>query len=55
MTVTTSGMENFFKELSLPAQSLGLPTLSKERPPAVFFENMIKRAEELGITWIPDF
>jgi quercetin dioxygenase-like cupin family protein len=55
LLLTPAGMETFFKEFSIPAKSLELPPVSDGQPPAHFFEAMIKRAEELGIVWMPEF
>jgi quercetin dioxygenase-like cupin family protein len=55
LLITPPGMETFFKEFGVPAQSLELPPLPEGQPPAVFFENMMKRAEELGIVWMPEY
>lgn len=55
LMITPPGIETFFKEFSVPAQSLELPPLPEGRPPAEFFDSMLKRAEELGIVWLPEF
>ena|SRR5688572_18114668 len=55
LVITPPGMESFFKEFGVPAQSLELPPLPEGQPPAVFLENMFKRATELGIVWMPEF
>ncbi len=55
LVITPAGMETFFKEFGVAAQSLELPPLSEGEPPATFLENMFKRATELGMVWMPDF
>ena len=55
LVITPAGMETFFKEFSIPAQSLDLPPVQEGHPPAEFFENMLRRAEELGMVWMPEF
>jgi quercetin dioxygenase-like cupin family protein len=55
LIITPPGMESFFKEFGIPAQSLELPPLPEGQPPAVFLENMLKRATELGMVWMPEF
>ena len=55
LMISPAGMETFFREYSVPAQSMDLPPLPEGRPPAEFFENMMKRAEELGMVWMPEF
>lgn len=55
LLITPAGIETFFKEFSVPAQSLELPPIPDGQPPAVFFENMMKRATEVGIVWVPEF
>jgi quercetin dioxygenase-like cupin family protein len=55
LIITPPGIETFFKEFSTPAQSLDLPPLTEGKPPSEFFENMMKRAEELGLVWTPEF
>lgn len=54
LLIAPAGIETFFREFSVPAQSLELPPIPEGHPPAQFFENMIKRAEELGIVWMPE-
>ncbi len=55
LMITPTGVETFFKEFSIPAQSLELPPIPEGQPPAEFFDNMMKRATELGIVWMPEF
>ena len=55
LLISPAGIETFFKEFSVPAQSLELPPLPEGRPPAEFFDNMLRRAGELGIVWMPEF
>jgi quercetin dioxygenase-like cupin family protein len=55
LLISPPGIETFFKEFGVPAQSLELPPLAEGQPPAEFFDNMLKRAEELGIVWMPEF
>ena len=55
LLITPGGIETFFKEFGVPAQSLELPPIPEGQPPAVFLENMTKRAIELGIVWMPEF
>jgi quercetin dioxygenase-like cupin family protein len=55
LLITPSGIETFFREFGQPALSLDLPPIPEGHPPAVFFENMTRRAEELGIVWLPEF
>lgn len=55
LLITPAGMETFFKEYSVPAQSLELPAVHKGEPPAAFLQNMMARATELGIVWMPEF
>lgn len=55
LLITPAGIETFFKEFGVPAQSLELPPLVEGQPPAVFFEEMMKRATELGMVWMPEF
>ncbi len=55
LLITPSGIETFFREYSVPAQSLELPPVAKEQPPVEFFQGMMKRAMELGIVWMPEF
>ena len=55
LLITPGGMETFFKEFSVPAQSLELPPIPEGQPPAEFFDYMLKRATELGMVWIPEF
>jgi quercetin dioxygenase-like cupin family protein len=52
MLISPAGIETFFREFGMPAQSLDLPPLPEGRPPAVFIEKMLARAEELGIVWV---
>ena len=47
--ISPAGMETFFMEFGVPAQSLDLPPVPEGQPPAHFFEKMMKRAEELGM------
>jgi quercetin dioxygenase-like cupin family protein len=55
LLISPAGIETFFKEFSVPAQSLELPPIPEGQPPAEFFDNMMKRAIELGIVWMPEF
>ena len=55
LMITPAGIETFFKEFSVPAQSLELPPIPEGHPPAIFLDNMLKRAVELGIVWLPEF
>src|SRR5687767_15364512 len=55
LMITPAGIETFFKEFSIPAQSLELPPMPEGQPPAEFFDNMMKRATQLGMVWIPEF
>lgn len=55
LLITPSGLESFFKEFSIPAQSLELPPVTGVKPAALFTSKMLKRAEELGILWMPEF
>lgn len=55
LLVSPAGIETFFYEYSVPAQSLELPPISGGQPPAAFIEHMMKRAMELGIVWMPEF
>lgn len=55
LLITPSGIETFFKEFGVPALSLELPPLAEGQSPAEFFDNMLKRAEQLGIVWMPEF
>jgi quercetin dioxygenase-like cupin family protein len=55
LLITPPGIETFFKEFSMPAQSLELPSIPEGQPPALFMEKMLRRAEELGIVWMPEF
>ncbi len=55
LLITPAGVETFFKEFSVPAQSLELPAVSEGQIPAHFFDHMMKRAEALGIVWMPEF
>lgn len=55
MLINPSGMETFFEEFGKPAESLELPPVPEGQPPAQFFERMTKRAEELGMVWMPEF
>ena len=55
LLITPSGLETFFKEFSIPAQSLELPPITDAKPALVFTNKMIIRAEELGIVWMPEF
>lgn len=55
LLITPAGIEVFFKEFSVPAQSLELPPLPEGQPPALFIEKMTQRAVELGIVWMPEF
>jgi len=55
LLIAPGGIETFFKEFSMPAQSLELPPLPEGQPPALFLENMTRRATELGIVWMPEF
>ena len=55
LLITPPGIETFFKEFGVPAKSLELPPLPEGQPSVVFFENMMKRAEELGMVWMPEF
>lgn len=54
LLITPAGMEIFFKEFGIPAQSLELPPLQEGQPPAEFIETMLKRATELGMVWMPE-
>lgn len=55
LLITPSGLETFFKEFSIPAQSLELPPITNAKPTVVFTNKMLTRAEELGIVWMPEF
>ena len=55
LIITPSGLETFFREFSIPAQSLELPPITGAQPPVVFTNDMRTRAEELGIVWMPEF
>jgi quercetin dioxygenase-like cupin family protein len=55
LLITPAGIETFFKEFSVPAQSLELPPIPEGQPPAEFFDHMMKRATELGMVWMPEF
>lgn len=55
LLITPAGAETFFREFGVPAQSLELPPIPEGQPPAQFFDNMMKRAEELGMVWMPEF
>jgi len=55
LLITPAGIETFFKEFSVPAQSLELPPIPEGQPPAKFLDNMMTRATELGIVWMPEF
>jgi quercetin dioxygenase-like cupin family protein len=55
LLITPAGMESFFIEFGVPAQSLELPPVKEGHPPAEFFENMMRRTEELGMVWMPEF
>ena len=55
LLITPAGIETFFKEFSVPAQSLELPPIPEGQPPAEFLDNMMKRATELGVVWMPEF
>jgi quercetin dioxygenase-like cupin family protein len=55
LLITPPGMETFFKEFGKPAQSLDLPPVAEGQPPAEFLDNMLRRAEELGMVWMPQF
>jgi quercetin dioxygenase-like cupin family protein len=55
LLISPAGVEAFFKEFSIPAQSLELPPMQEVQPSADFFENMLKRATELGMVWMPEF
>jgi len=55
LLIAPAGIETFFNEFSVPAQSLELPPIPEGQPPAEFFDNMLKRATELGIVWMPEF
>ena len=55
LQITPAGIETFFKEFGVPAQSLELPPIQEGKPPAEFLDNMLKRATELGIVWMPEF
>ncbi len=53
--ITPGGTETFFREFGVPARSLELPPVPEGQPPAHFFENMMQRAVELGMVWMPEF
>jgi quercetin dioxygenase-like cupin family protein len=55
LVITPPGLEIFFKEFGVAAQSLELPALPEGQPPAAFLESMFKRATQLGIVWMPEF
>jgi quercetin dioxygenase-like cupin family protein len=55
LLISPAGMETFFKEFGVPAQSLELPLVPNGQPPAPFIEKMLRRAEELGMVWMPEF
>ena len=55
LLISPAGMETFFKEFGVPAQSLDLPPVPDGQPPAHFMEKMLRRSEELGMVWMPDF
>jgi quercetin dioxygenase-like cupin family protein len=55
LLITPAGIETFFSEFSVPAQSLELPPIQQGQPPAELFESMMKRATELGMVWMPEF
>lgn len=55
MLITPAGIESFFREFSVPAQSLDLPPIPEQKPSPEFFQHMMKRATEFGLTWMPEF
>ena len=55
LLIAPAGIETFFKEFSIPAQSLELPPIPDGQPPAEFLNHMLKRATEMGIVWMPEF
>ncbi len=55
LLINPCGPEAFFQEFGVPAKSLDLPPVMEGKPPAHFFENMTRRAEELGMVWMPEF
>ncbi|MGE5521060.1 MAG: cupin domain-containing protein [Candidatus Dadabacteria bacterium] len=55
MLITPAGFESFFRQFSVPAKSMGLPPVPDGEPPAVFINQMLAKAEELGIVWMPEF
>jgi quercetin dioxygenase-like cupin family protein len=55
MLITPAAMESFFREFSVPAQSLSLPPIPDQKPSPEFFQKMMKRATEYGLKWMPEF
>ena len=55
LLISPAGIETFFSEFGVPAQSMELPEIPQGEPPAKFMQQMLKRAEELGIVWMPEF
>jgi quercetin dioxygenase-like cupin family protein len=55
LLINPCGAETFFQEFGTPALSLDLPPVMEGKPPAQFFDNMMRRAEELGMVWMPEF
>ena len=54
LLITPAGLETFFKEFSVPAQSLDLPPIPKTNPREEELVSMQKRMAELGIVLMPE-
>jgi quercetin dioxygenase-like cupin family protein len=54
LLITPAGIETFFKEFGVPAQTLDLPPNPEANPREEEFEAMQKRSTELGIVFMPE-
>ena len=53
LLISPGGLETFFKEFSVPAQTLDLPPVPESNPREEEFLMMKKRMDELGIVLMP--
>jgi quercetin dioxygenase-like cupin family protein len=54
LLITPAGIETFFKEFGVPAQTLDLPPIPKTNPREEEFAAMQKRMTELGVVLVPE-
>jgi quercetin dioxygenase-like cupin family protein len=54
LLITPAGVETFFRDFGIPAQSLDLPPIPESNPRAEEFQAMHKRMVEMGIVTMPE-